>query len=382
MKRILIIAGEASGDIYGSDLSRHLLKTVPGLEISGIGGKRMRDAGVHILCDISDISVVGFSEIVPKLRFIKKAFKSVSNIIKSRNADLVILIDYPGFNMRLAAVAKKAGVPAVYYISPQVWAWRRGRIRLLADRIKKMIVILPFEEDIYRKEGVSCTFLGHPLVDEIVSTRAVSDSMRIYGLNSSRPVLGILPGSRTGEVRILLPLFLDAAQIINDGNPEIQAIMAVADSLDFHEVEGIVNKWKASYSGRPLDIRLIRGEANDVINVSNVIIAASGTITLQAALLGKPMVIVYKVSLLTYAIARLLVRVKHIGLANIMAGRRIIPELIQYDATPEKIAVEAGRFFQDADYYERTVKELNIVRQMLGPPGASERVAREVAGML
>ncbi len=382
MKKILIIAGEASGDIYGADLAKHLFRSRPDLKISGIGGKRMRDAGVEILFDISHISVVGFSEILPKLRVIKKAYNVVSDIIKSGGADLVVLIDYPGFNIRLAGVAKKAAVPAVYYISPQVWAWRKGRIKLLAGRIKKMIVVLPFEEEIYKKEGIDCSFLGHPLVDEVISTRAAEDSMKLYGLNENKTVLGLLPGSRTGEVRTLLPLFLDSARIITDGNQDIQIIMAAAESLDFNEVEGIVDKWKASDNSRSLDIRIIKGEANDVINVSNVILAASGTITLQAALFGKPMVIVYKMSLLTYAIAKLLVTVKHIGLVNIMAGKRIVPELVQYDATPENIAGEAKRFLYDAQYYEKTIKELNAVRLTLGPPGASERVAREIAGML
>src|SRR3990170_2725049 len=378
----MMIAGEASGDIYGAELARHLLKIIPGLKITGIGGSRMRSAGVDILCDMSDISVVGFSEILPRLRAIKNAFNVVSKLIRSGGTDLVVLIDYPGFNIRLAGAAKKAGVPAVYYISPQVWAWRKGRIRLLAGRIRKMIVILPFEEELYKKEGINCSFLGHPLVDEALSTRSVKDSIRLYGLNENKIVLGILPGSRTGEVRTLLPLFLNSARIISDGNPDIQVIIAAAESLDFNEVEGIVNKWKESDNNRSLDIRLIKGDANDVINVSNVIIAASGTITLQAAIFGKPMVIVYKMSLLTYAVARLLVKVKHIGLVNILAGRRIVPELVQFDATPENIADEAKRFLYDTQYYEQTKKELNAVRLALGPPGASERVAREIAGML
>ncbi|MCC7201572.1 MAG: lipid-A-disaccharide synthase [Nitrospirae bacterium] len=382
MKNILIIAGEASGDIYGADLAKHLFETIPGLNISGIGGNRMREAGVDILYDIASISVVGFSEILPRFWSIRKAFNVVSGIIKSGGADLVILIDYPGFNIRLAGITKKAGVPAIYYISPQVWAWRKGRIRLLAGRIKKMFVVLPFEEDIYKKEGINCSFLGHPLVDEILSTRAVRDSIKIYGLDENKKTIGILPGSRTGEIRLLLPLFLEAAKIIKYSNPGIQIIMAAAESLDFREVEKIINDWRDAGDNNRLEIKLVKGEANDVINVSNVIIAASGTITLQAALLGKPMVIVYKVSLLTYALARMLVSVKHIGLANIMAGRRIVPELIQYDATPDKIADEVNRFFNDTQYYEKTKKELNFVRQMLGPPGASERVAKEIAGML
>ncbi|MEK6538614.1 MAG: lipid-A-disaccharide synthase, partial [Nitrospirota bacterium] len=382
LKNILMIAGEASGDIYGAELARHLLKIIPGLKITGIGGSRMRSTGVDILCDMSDISVVGLSEILPRLRAIKNAFNVVSKLIRSGGTDLVILIDYPGFNIRLAGVAKKAGVPAVYYISPQVWAWRRGRIRLLAGRIKKMFVVLPFEEDIYKKEGIACSFLGHPLVDEILSARPVEDSMQLYGLDKNNKVIGILPGSRIGEVKALLPLFLDAVQIIRAGSPEIQTIMAVAESLDFNEVAGIVNKWKMSNNYMSYDVKLIRGEANDVINVSDVIIAASGTITLQAALLGKPMVIVYKLSLFTYTIAKLLVSVKDIGLVNIMAGKRIVPELVQYDATPDKIASETKMFLYDTEYYEETKKGLNDIKLKLGPPGASERVAREIAGIL
>jgi lipid-A-disaccharide synthase len=384
MKKILMIAGEASGDIYGSDLARHLYKLIPSLKIAGIGGKRMRDAGVNILYDMSGISVVGVSEILPRLKAIRQAYKLAAELIRAREVDIVVLIDYPGFNIRLAGAAKKAGIPVVYYVSPQIWAWRVGRIRLLAKRIKKMIVVLPFEEDIYKRAGIDCSFIGHPLVDEILSTRPLEESLLRYGIGSDKTVIGLFPGSRIGEIRALLPAFLEAAQLIKNGNPKIQLVMAVAESLNFKEVEDVINKWDMSKNGenRHLDVKTIRGEANDVLNVSNVIIAASGTITLQAALLEKPMVIVYRLSQFTYLIAKLLVNVKDIGLVNILAGRRIVPELLQSNATPDKIAAEAKRFLYDSKYYDRTKKDLNEIKLKLGPPGASARVAKVIAGML
>lgn len=374
-----MIAGEASGDIYGADLARHLYKQ-GSIEIVGIGGKRMREAGVDILYDSSEISVVGFSEVLPRLKAIRKAYGIVTGFIRSRSVDMVVLIDYPGFNIRVAGVAKKNGIPVVYYISPQIWAWRRGRLRLLAKRVKKMIVVLPFEEAIYKDEGVDCSFIGHPLVDEVLKTRPLKESVRRYDIDKDRPVLGLFPGSRTGEIRALLPGMLQAAGIIRNGNPGTQFVMAVADSLDFKFVEKIVSENVPT--GIHKDIKMIRGEANDVINACDVIIAASGTITLQAALLEKPMVILYRLSPLTYSIAQLLVNVKDIGLVNILAGRRVVPELIQKEASPERIAAEAEKMLRDKKYYEGIKKDLHEVRLKLGPPGVSERVAKVIAGML
>lgn len=373
-----MIAGEASGDIYGADLARHLYKQ-RSVKILGIGGKRMREAGVENLYDSSEISVVGFSEVLPRLKAIREAYRIVTGLIRSRGVDLVVLIDYPGFNIRVAGVAKRTGIPVVYYISPQIWAWRRGRLRLLAKRVKKMIVILPFEEVIYKDEGVDCSFIGHPLVDEILTTRPLKEAIRRYGIDKDRPVLGLFPGSRTGEIRALLPGMLKAARIIRNDCPGIQLIMAVADSLDFKFVERIVSESPLSIQ---MDIKMIRGEANDVINVCDVIIAASGTITLQATLLEKPMVILYRLSPITYSIAKLLVNVKDIGLVNILAGRRVVPELIQNEASPERIAAEVEKMLRDKKYYEGIKKDLHEVRLKLGPPGASERVAKVIAGML
>lgn len=374
MKRILMIAGEASGDIYGADLARHLYKQTP-LKIAGIGGKRMQSAGVDILFDSSKISVVGLSEILPRFRAIRHAYRVVASLIKSKGVDLVILIDYPGFNIRIAGVAKRAGIPVVYYVSPQIWAWMKVRLRLLARRVKKMIVILPFEEAIYKEAGVDCSFIGHPLVDEILTTKPAEETVSRYGIDRDQPVVGLFPGSRMGEIRSLLPDILEAARILKGRNPQLQFVMAIAESLDFGQVKDIVTK-------NSPDIRVVKGEANDVINISDVIIAASGTITLQAALLEKPMVILYKLSPATYMIARFLVNISDIGLVNILAGKRVVPELLQREATPERIATEVKRMLYDKEYYDRILKDLHEVRQKLGPPGTSERVAKVIAGML
>jgi len=369
-----MIAGETSGDIYGAELARHLYKLAP-LSIAGIGGKRMREAGVDILYDSSEISVVGISEILPRLRAIIRAYRIVTALIRSSSTDFVVLIDYPGFNLRVAEVARRCGVPVIYYISPQIWAWKKGRLRLLAQRIKKMIVILPFEEAIYKEAGVDCSFVGHPLVDEVLNTSPLEETIHRYGISRDHPVIGLFPGSRTGEVSALLPDILKAARVLKDDNPQLQFIMAVADSLDFQQIHETI-------SGSSLGVKLVRGEANDVLNISDMIIAASGTITLQAALLEKPMVILYKLSPITHAIARLLVQVRHIGLVNILAGRRIVPELLQREVNPDRIAAEAKKMLYDKDYYARIKKELHDVKIKLGPPGASERAARVIAGML
>ena len=374
MKKILMIAGEVSGDIYGADLARHLYRQIP-VKITGIGGKRMREAGVDILYDSSEISVVGLSEILPRLRAIIRAYRIVTGLIRSRSVDSLILIDYPGFNIRVAGVAKRCGIPVIYYISPQIWAWKKGRLRLLAQRVKKMIVILPFEAAIYKEAGVDCSFIGHPLVDEVLNTRPLGETIHRYGIDKDQPVIGLFPGSRIGEVSALLPDILEAARILKDDNPQIQFVMAVADSLDFQQIHETISR-------SSLDVKIIKGEANDVLNICDIIIAASGTITLQAALLEKPMVILYKLSHITHAIARLLVQINHIGLVNILAGRRIVPELLQKEVTPGRIAAETKKMLYDKDYHAGIKKDLHDVKIKMGPPGASERAARVIAEML
>src|SRR3989337_884065 len=224
--------------------------------------------GLMIAGEISgDISVVGLSETLPRLGAIIRAYRIVTGLIKSRSTDFVILIDYPGFNIRVAGVAKRCGVPVIYYISPQIWAWKKGRLRLLAQRIKKMIVILPFEEAIYKEAGVDCSFIGHPLVDEVLNTRPLEETIHRYGIDKDRPVIGLFPGSRIGEVSALLPDILKAARILKDDNPQIQFVIAVADSLDFQQIHETLSR-------SSLEVKMIKGEANDVLSICEIIIAA------------------------------------------------------------------------------------------------------------
>lgn len=374
MKKILMIAGEASGDIYGAELAKHLY-SMSEVNITGIGGERMRNAGVEILYDASNISVVGISEVLPKFNAIRRAYNLTKDLIKSHKTDMVVLIDYPGFNIRVAGVAKAEGIPVVYYISPQIWAWKKGRLQKIAERVNKMIVILPFEEALYKDAGVDCTFAGHPLVDEIINTRPVEETLQKYKVIKEKPVIGLLPGSRPGEINALLKDMLEAARILKETNPDIQLVMAVAETLDFKSIRDIV--FRSS-----VEVKIIRGEANDVLNISDVIIAASGTITLQAALFEKPMVVLYRVSALTYAAAKLLVKIKDICIVNILAGKRIVPEILQADVKPDRIAEEVRRMLNDKGYYEKIKKDLHEVKMRLGPPGASKRAANVIAAML
>jgi len=382
-KRLLMIAGEASGDIHGAKLAKHLFRLVPSLKIVGIGGSRMKQSGVEILYDISDMGVVGIWEIIPRLGSILKAYRIVTDIIRSGSVDFIVLIDYPGFNIKVAGIARRLGIPVVYYIGPQVWAWKRGRIRALGNRVRKMIVVFPFEEPIYKDAGIDCSFVGHPLVDDMIEIRPYEELVKEYGIDKDRPVLGLFPGSRTGEVRLLLRDFLETVARLKESYDDIQVVIGVADSLDFEYVRGIVSTWSHSRGNSDaFDVKMIRGNANEVLSICDAVIVASGTITLQAALLGKPMVIAYKVSLLTYMIARILVRIKDIGLVNILAGKRVVSELIQGDARPEKIALEAEKILKDKEHREQIKKELQQVKSMLGPPGASERGARIIADMM
>lgn len=369
-----MIAGEASGDIYGAELAKHLY-SMSEVNITGIGGERMRHAGVEILYDASNISVVGISEVLPKFSAIRRAYNLTKDLIKSHKTDMVVLIDYPGFNIRVAGVAKSEGIPVVYYISPQIWAWKKGRLQKIAERVNKMIVILPFEEALYKDAGVDCTFAGHPLVDEIINTRPVEETLQKYKVIKEKPVIGLLPGSRPGEINALLKDMLEAARILKETNPDIQFVMAVAETLDYNNIRDIVSR-------SSVEVKIIRGEANDVLNISNVIIAASGTITLQAALFEKPMVVLYRVSALTYAAAKLLVKIKDICIVNILAGKRIVPEILQADVKPDRIAEEVRRMLNDKGYYEKIKKDLHEVKMRLGPPGASERAAKVIAEML
>lgn len=373
--RIMIVAGEASGDLHGSNLVKEVLRKNPDLSFSGIGGPKMRDAGVTILADASEMAVVGLVEVISHSAVIYRAFSTLKRIIRTDPPDLLILIDYPDFNLFLAKVAKRAGVRVLYYISPQIWAWRVGRVKKIARLIDRMAVVFPFEIPFYEKEGVPVTFVGHPLVDIVHPTMARAEAQACFGLDPARKTVGLFPGSRKGEIRHLFATILEAAALLKKHYPELQFILPLASSLSGTDIAPFLES-------SPLDIRVIEGKGYDVMQVCDAIITVSGTVTLEAALMEVPMVIIYRVSPLTYAVGKRLIKVDHIGICNIVAGERVVRELIQDDAEPAWIAAEIGRILTDDGYAAEMRAKLAGVKAKLGSGGGSARVARLVLDMV
>ncbi len=374
-KTIMIVAGEASGDMHGANLVREMLRIDPTLNFYGIGGKKMKEEKVQILADASDMAVVGLTEVISKLGNIFKIMNMMKESLNERQPDLVILIDYPDFNLPLAKAARKKGIKVFYYISPQVWAWRKGRIGKIKKTVNKMAVILPFEVDTYAREGFTVDYVGHPLLDLVKPNYSKLESRKKFGLDDSKITIGILPGSRLSEVEKLMPELLRAAEILKKEMPDIQFVLPLADTLEEKNVAEII-------SGFTLKIDVIAGHTYDVISCADLVLVASGTATLETALLNVPMVIVYKVSLLSYVIGRLFVRVKNIGLVNIIAGKTIVPELIQKDASGERIAQEALAILRNKERKQKIIKELEAIRAKLGEPGAAIRSAQIAYDMI
>ena len=372
--RILIITGEASGDLHGANLAAALKAKAPELSILGVGGPRMQAAGVELVQSLGHLNVIGIAG-PSAVRALARRVLAIRRILRRDPLDLVVLIDNPGLNFHFARVAKRAGHRVVYYIAPQLWAWRPRRMRWVQRRVDYVVVILPFEVELYRRAGVPCAFVGHPLLDEVAPSYDRDRLRAAYGLPREACVIGLLPGSRAGEVRALLPVMLEAARLLQGQGRSLKVILAVAETVDPDEIKRLCE-------GSGLDVRLVARDPNGVMAAADVLFIASGTATLQAAIIGTPMVIVYKLPWLTYLLARLLVRVHSIGLANLVAGRPFIPELIQHQATPARLAEEARRILDDASYRERMRTEMTRVKSLLGPPGASERAAAMVLQQL
>jgi lipid-A-disaccharide synthase len=368
-KKIMIVAGEASGDLHGSNLVKAMLSKDSSLKFYGIGGEKLRDAGVNIIADSSDMAVVGLTEVLSKLGFILKVRHRLKKSIREEHPDLLILIDYPDFNISLAKVAKKSNVKVFYYISPQVWAWRKRRVNDLARCVDRMAVILPFEKEFYDRVSLDVGFVGHPLLDTVKRTRSRSEIVSELGLEADRTTVAILPGSRENEVTRLLPEMLGAAEILKETIPSVQFILPLAGTLPIEMITTIAENYS-------VDIKIVRNnDTYDAIGESDIAIVASGTATLEVALLEIPMIIVYKVSPFTYLVGKTFIDVEHIGLVNIIAGKRVVPELIQEDATAEKIAEETEKILSDRALADRIKGDLRNLRRRLGNPGAAERTA-------
>ncbi len=371
--RIMMIAGEASGDLHGGALASTLLKRDPTLQFIGIGGPAMKKAGVSIQFNIENLGIVGLLEVLPKCVSIFKAYQTAKTLLKNK-VDLLVLIDFPDFNLRVAKVAKNLGIPVVYYIGPQIWAWRASRIKTIKERVDLMLVLFPFEANLYRKADIPSECVGHPLWDEaapILKTAfSKSDYLKEKGLNSSAITVGLLPGSRKSEIERHLPIMLKAMELLSKEIASLQILVPVAPTIK--------TDWIRQFSNRsPLSLRFVEGEIYSVLRSSDATVVASGTATLQVALTQTPMVVIYKLSKITYALAKRLVHISRIGLVNIVAETDLVPELIQDEATPDRICHEIKRILTDKTASSEMSANLARVADSLKTEeaGASHRAA-------
>jgi lipid-A-disaccharide synthase len=372
---VLLVAGEASGDVHGADLLRALRSRVPSLEVFGIGGDGLRDAGMETVADARELATVGLVEGASHLGAIVRVYRALVRRIREDPPDLCILIDFPEFNLRLARAAKRAGIPVLYYIGPQVWAWRRGRVRTIARRVDRLAVVFPFEPDLYVGRECVVEFVGHPLLDRVRATRSREASLAAHGLDPARPLVLLLPGSRRKEIDQILPAMLGAVRELGaDGRR--QFVLALAHTLSREEVMPVLAR-------QGITMPVITGDTYNLMAAAELALVASGTATLECALLECPMIVVYRVARLTYALARLLVRgVEHIAMPNIVAGRSIVPELLQGAASGPTIAAAARKVLETPGRREAMIAELRAVRTRLGRGGAAARAADIAAEML
>ena len=363
-RKVLLVAGEASGDLHGAMLVTALLRREPSLEVWGVGGERLRDAGMHILVDTAAVATMGFVETFGTLGRLLSTYRRLKRFMFEERPALLVFIDYPEFNLFLAKRARALGIPVFYFIAPQVWAWRRGRVRKIARRVNRLGVVFPFEPMLFNNGHDLARFVGHPLLDVVHATRTREETLARYQLDPARPLLALLPGSRKKEIQHLLPPAIAAARRLTDEG--WQAVLPLAHTLTRGDLaDALGGQWPA--------VPIVEHDTYNVIHAADVVLVASGTATLETALLDRPMVIMYRVAPLTFALARLMVRVDYIGMPNIILGRPVFPELIQGDVTSDKL-VAAVR--DVAARRAEIAAALAEVRTKLGDPGAAERAAR------
>lgn len=369
-----MIAGEASGDLHGANLVKALKRKKQNIVFSGIGGKAMQDAGVEIVVDAATLSVVGITEVLSKLPGILGGMAAAKSFLKNARPDLLILIDFPDFNLRIASVAKKLHIPVLFYISPQIWAWRSGRVTKIGRLVDHIAVILPFEATFYRKHHIPVTFVGHPLLDEFKDRPIPFPGPLLE--KSHPPVIGLLPGSRESEIFRLLPVMLQAARILSR-QMDIRFVVSMAPGAPHDAIKALCLPFQDE-----LRLEIDPDGARSVFAKTHLVVAASGTVTLEAAIAGTPVVIIYKVSPISYRLGKALIKVKHIGLVNLIADREIVPELIQDRASPELIAETVLKLVNTPSALDAIRRAFVDVRNRLGGPGASSRVADIALNML
>ena len=371
VQKVMIIAGEASGDLHGSGVVRELKRQNPAMEIFGVGGDRMKREGMQLVYHVNELGFMGFAEVLKHLPVIRSMKRTLEVLLRHRRPDVLLLIDYPGFNLRFAKVAKRNGIKIVYYISPQVWAWHRSRVKGMRGLVDLMLVILPFETELYRKEGIDAEFVGHPLLEVAKSDVDRRGFCKRYSLDPAKRILALLPGSRRQEIEMIFPEMLRAARHVA-AEEGVEIVLAMAQTLredhlrTFYNLEGI---------------RVIQGATYDVMRNADFALVTSGTATLETGLFTTPMAVVYKTSWFTYMVGRLLIQVKNIGLVNIVAGKEIVPEFIQQRANAKNLAAVALVYLRDQQLLATVREQLRIVKGNLGEPGASGKVAQRILQM-
>ncbi|MEE9553488.1 MAG: lipid-A-disaccharide synthase [candidate division Zixibacteria bacterium] len=369
---ILIIAGEASGDNVGGSLAAEMKLLRPDYDLFGLGGDRMDISGVDILYHINQLSFLGYWEVVKHIPFIKQVEKDILKQLETRKPSLAILIDYPGFNLRLAAKLKAMNIPIMYYVSPQVWAWGKKRVAKIKKLVDLMVVIFEFEREIYEKGGVPVRWHGHPLLEIVKTNRDRDELTAKINLKSDDRFIGLFPGSRKQEIEKILPVMRDAVGETRSSGLKLRGMVGCAPGLDDSYYKNIGGD----------DLIYTRGMTYDLMEHADLNLVASGTATLECAILGRPLFVLYKTSLLTYLIARSLIKIPHVGLVNVVAGEKIVPEFIQGDCRNESVAAEIKRFFSDESYRNGMNQRLSAIKGMLGDDGASKKVAETVISMI
>jgi len=374
-KQILIIAGEASGDMHGVGLIKELRRINPQVSFLGMGGDKMREAGVETFYHINQLSFMGFFEVLENLGFFREVMKKMTQILDERKPDLAILIDYPGFNLKLAEEIKKRKILILYYISPQVWAWGKGRIKKIKKLVDKMIVFFPFEEKIYKDAQVDVDFIGHPLLDMVKTSLTQDEFRNKFGIEKDQILIGLFPGSRALEVEKILPIMLSSCEIMKSKIKDLKVAVSLAPTIEKDYLVSFLTQ-------KRLEVVLVEKFTYDLMRYSDFLLVKSGTSTLEAAIIGTPFVVIYKTGFLTWLVARSLVKVPYIGMVNLISGKKIVPEFVQYEAKPEKIAWEMYQFLTDKEKYQKMKDELSAVKEKLGEKGAYKRGAEIVFRML
>jgi lipid-A-disaccharide synthase len=374
-KTILIVSGEASGDLHGSSLIRELKNINSHLQFFGIGGDKMKKEGMELIYHIDKLSIMGFFEVLKNIGLIREVMKTMVKLVHERKPDVVVLIDYPGFNLRFAKRVRKMGIPIVYYISPQVWAWGGNRVKKMKGLIDKMIVIFPFEVDIYKKLDINCEFVGHPLLEVVRPVLSKEDFQSKFDLQKNETLLGLLPGSRWQEVEKILPIMVQTAELLGARIKTLRIMLGLASTIKKEKVEIILGQFKSK-------VEIVENLTYDLMKHSDLLLVASGTATLESAILGTPFLVLYKTGFWTYLLAKSLVNIPNIALANVVAGKKIVPEYIQNKAVPKDIAEEMYDILTNKPRYKSIQNELSLVKEKIGEVGASKRAAQIINGII